>query len=100
MVAAKLAKMPRGANQHTPIGGPSQSSAAQMLNVGVKSVERARTVERDGAPELVSAVESGAVKVPTAADIATFPKPEQVEIVARGEKEILEAAKKRRPTRN
>jgi hypothetical protein len=33
------------------------------------------------------------VSVSAAADVATLPKQQQVEIVARGEREILEAAK-------
>jgi N6-adenosine-specific RNA methylase IME4 len=42
---------------------------------------------------LVAVVEQGKVSVSAAADVATKPKEEQREIVARGEKEILEAAK-------
>jgi N6-adenosine-specific RNA methylase IME4 len=63
------------------------------LSVSERSIETARKVERDGAPELVAAVDSGTASVSAAAEIATLPKPEQVEIVARGEKEILERAK-------
>jgi N6-adenosine-specific RNA methylase IME4 len=93
MVAARIATLPKGANQHSPIGEPSQAEAADMLNVGKRSVERAREVLEEGAPELVSAVERGAVSVSAAADVASFTHEEQREIVARGEKEILEAAK-------
>jgi N6-adenosine-specific RNA methylase IME4 len=50
-------------------------------------------VQREGAPELVHAVEQGKVSVTAAADVATQPLDEQREIVARGEREILEAAK-------
>ena len=64
-----------------------------MLNVGRASIERARTVQSQGAPELVAAGETGRVSVSAAADIATLPQPQQAEIVARGEKEILQAAK-------
>jgi N6-adenosine-specific RNA methylase IME4/ParB-like chromosome segregation protein Spo0J len=91
MVAAKLAKMPIGANQHSeglPIG-----RASALLNVGERSIARAKEVQEDGAPELVAAVEAGTVSVSAAADVATLPQEEQREIVARGEKEILEAAK-------
>jgi N6-adenosine-specific RNA methylase IME4 len=97
MVAAKLAKLPQGAR--TDLGPRanlhevSAAQAADMLNVSERTVKTAKVVERDGAPELIQAVESGVVSVSAAADVATLPKPEQVEIVARGEKEILEAAK-------
>lgn len=94
MAAAKLANMPQGARTDlAPIGAMSDAAAASMLNVGERSVERAKAVQREAVPELQRAVEAGKVSVSAAADVATLPKPEQAEIVARGEKEILEAAK-------
>jgi N6-adenosine-specific RNA methylase IME4 len=93
MVAAKLATLKQGARTDlAPIGAMSQDAAADMLNVGRRSVQRAREVIDQGAPELVRAVETGAVSVSAAADVATLPAAEQSEIVARGEKEILQAA--------
>ncbi len=99
MVAAKLAKLPKGSNQHTPIGGPSRQTAAELLNVGTTSVERAKMVQQKGTAELVDAVESGRVSVSAAADVAALPKDEQCDIVARGEAEILEKAKEIRASR-
>lgn len=93
MVAAKLADMPKGTNQHAQICAPSQSEAADMLNVSRRTVQTAKAVQEQGTPELVKAVEAGTVSVSAAADIATLPKHEQAEVVARGEKEILEKAK-------
>lgn len=93
MVAAKLATMKRGYNQHSPIGETSQARAAELLNVGKRSVERAAEVRESGTPELQQAVERGGVSVSAAADVATLPQDEQREVVARGEREILEAAK-------
>jgi ParB-like chromosome segregation protein Spo0J len=92
MVAAKLATLKLGDNQHAPIGAPSQEKAADLLNVGRRSVQRAREVQEQGAPELVQAVERGVVSVSAAADVATLPEQDQREIVARGEREILRAA--------
>lgn len=92
MVAAKLATLKRGDNQHSPIGETSQARAAELLNVGKRSVERAADVRDHGAPELQHAVERGDVSVSAAADVATMPQDEQREIVARGEREILRAA--------
>jgi N6-adenosine-specific RNA methylase IME4 len=91
MVAARLATLKLGDNQHSE--GSSIEEASRLLNVGHASVERAKTVQRDGAPELIHAVEHGAVSVSAAADVATLSTQEQREIVARGEREILEAAK-------
>lgn len=90
MVAAKLATLKLGDNQHSeglPIGRSSE-----LLNVGERSVARAREVIDRGATELVQAVERGSVSVSAAADIASQPIEEQREIVARGEREILRAA--------
>lgn len=92
MVAANIATLERG-KPNPSIEGISQSQAATMLNVGVSSVERATKVRNAGTPELVQAVEQGRVSVSAAADLATLPKPEQAVIVARGESEILQAAK-------
>lgn len=58
-----------------------------------KQYERAKSVVQAGAPELIEAMDSGRVAISTAATIATTPREEQAQIVARGEKEILEAAK-------
>jgi N6-adenosine-specific RNA methylase IME4/ParB-like chromosome segregation protein Spo0J len=91
MVAAKLATLKLGGNQHSeglPIGRSSE-----LLNVGERSVARAREVQEHGTPELVHAVERGAVSVSAAADVATLPAQEQQEIVARGEHEILRTAR-------
>lgn len=96
MAASKIAKLPKGANQHTAIAAPSQGEAAAILNVSVDSIQRAAIVRELGAPELVKAVESGEVAVSAAAEIARLPEPEQREIVARGEKEIVAAYKQLR----
>jgi N6-adenosine-specific RNA methylase IME4/ParB-like chromosome segregation protein Spo0J len=93
MVAARLATLRRGDNQHAQICAPSQSDAADMLNVGRRSVQYAREVQEQGAPELIKAVERGEVSISTAADVASLTEEEQQNIVARGPREILEAAK-------
>jgi hypothetical protein len=74
MVAAKLANMMLGDNQHAeglPIG-----SASEMLNVGERTVARARAVIDHGHPELVSSVERGEVAVSAAAEFAKQPAEE------------------------
>lgn len=114
MVAGKLANLSAGANQHTagranlpdliearqPAPPPvSVARAADMLNVSERSVKAARAVVDHGVPELVQKVEAGEVSVSAAADVARMPEPEQREVVARGEREILEAAKRIRAER-
>jgi ParB-like chromosome segregation protein Spo0J len=91
MVAAKLATLRDGQRADLVEGLPIGRASA-LLNVGERSVARAREVIDHGAPELVSAVERGAVSVSAAADVATQPTEDQREIVARGEREILRAA--------
>ena len=93
MVAAKIATLPKGANQHAQICAPSQDAAAGMLNVSRRTVQAATKVKDEGAPELVAAVESGLVSVSAAATIAEASQDRQREIVARGEHEVLQAAK-------
>jgi ParB-like chromosome segregation protein Spo0J len=92
MVAAKLATLRDGQRADLVEGLPI-GRASEMLNVGERTVARAREIIDHGAPELVRAVEQGAVSVSAAADIATQPVDEQREIVARGEREILKAAR-------
>jgi len=100
MVAGRIATLKEGRPSKTPaIAGVSESSAAALLSVSEDSVGRAKKVLRSGTPELVAAVEQGAVAVSTAADLATLPREQQREVVARGEREILEAAKKIRAGR-
>jgi N6-adenosine-specific RNA methylase IME4 len=91
MVAAKLATLKDGQRADLVEGLPI-GRASDLLNVGERSVARAREVQEHGTPELVRAVERGEVSVSAAADVATLPKAEQQEIVARGEREILRAA--------
>jgi hypothetical protein len=77
MVAARIAKLGRGANKHTSIEGTSQQQAADLLNVGVATVERAKAVQEKTAPEVVAAVDKGELTVDAALPLAELPKDEQ-----------------------
>jgi N6-adenosine-specific RNA methylase IME4 len=114
MVAAKLANLAVGSNQHVvrvthdnatgekfdpPFASasanlrrPNAEAASRLLNIGTRSIETARTVIREGVPELQHAVERGVVSVSAAADVATLAAGEQAEVVARGRREILRKA--------
>jgi hypothetical protein len=66
MIAAQLANMRQGERTDLPSfegKSVSQEQAANLLNVGVASVERARIVREQGEPALVAAVEAGKVSV-------------------------------------
>jgi len=76
-------------------GKETRELAAKQAGFGSHyTYQQAKDVVENGAPELVEAMDRGEVSVSAAADVATLPKEEQAEIVARGEKEILEAAKR------
>lgn len=65
-----------------PIGGVSAAEAAALMNVGTRSVERARVMIRTAAPETVQAVQRGDMKLMVAETIARLPVETQREIVA------------------
>lgn len=92
MVAAKIAKMPKGANQHTAIAAPSQAQAAAMMGVSPDSIQRARAVQTHGTSSLNTAVEMGAAKVSAAAEVAKLPEPMQDEVVEAGPEAIKAVA--------
>ncbi len=67
MIAAKLADMPQGARSDLrPIGAMSTADAAEALNVGERSVTRAKSVRKSGNLKLVEAVEAGEISVAAA----------------------------------
>lgn len=95
MVAARLARLPLGSNQHPPIGEASLScrAAASQLSVGTRSVERAREVVAHGIPELVTAVDRGGMVVSTAATLARLPADTQRDVLLKTPEEIRAIAR-------
>lgn len=77
MVAAKLASLPVGANQHRSIDLPTQAQAAGLLSVSVPSIKRAREVIEHAPPEVTRAVERGDMAVSLAAEVTKLPQAEQ-----------------------
>jgi len=98
-VAAKVENTKQGRPENNANLQVSRSTAAKMLNVSERSVASAAVVLERGSPELIAAVEIGQASVSAAAEVARLPEPEQKQIVAKGEKEILEAAKRIRSDR-
>ncbi len=99
MVAAKLADLPRGANQHREQPLPTAAEAASMLSVSTRAVETARVVEREAAPEVKAMAEQGKISVSAAADVAGLPVEEQAELAAAGPAAVREGARKVREER-
>ena len=88
MVAARLANLPLGSNQHAQICAPSQDSAAEMLNVSRRTVQHARAVLEHGAPELATAVDSGVIAVSSAAALSRLTVDAQQAVLSRTPQEI------------
>lgn len=109
MAASAIAKLPAHRPSNADNGSTaiavlpptvSQDAAAEMLNVSVDSVQRARAVTERGTPELADAVRSGKVAVSTAATVARHvPREEQRRIVLDGPDAVLAKAKEIRAER-
>jgi N6-adenosine-specific RNA methylase IME4/ParB-like chromosome segregation protein Spo0J len=101
MVAAKVATLRDGQRQVGKFADvPTQGESAALLKVSERTIRHAREVQERGAPELIRAVERGAVSVSAAADVVELAQDQQRELVARGEREILQAAKDIRARRS
>ena len=98
MVAARLATLGHGGDrvseQAASLPVATQAQAANLLNVGERSVRSAVAVRDNGAPELRQAVERGEVSVSAAAVVADLPKDEQKAAVREGKKGVANAASK------
>jgi ParB family chromosome partitioning protein len=101
MIAAKLVTTKLGDNQHirSKEGRPiDQPTAATMLNVSPKSVQRAKEAQK-ATPNIQAFVESGKVPVSVAAEVAKLPPEEQAKLnkpsaVAKAAKEAKQAREK------
>lgn len=101
MVAAKIATMKVGDNQHTKkegphFCGPSAEEAAAIMNVSTRSVENAKQVLEHGSKAVQNAASQGKLAVTTAAELATSgaTKPEQTKAVKGGKEAIKGVLKK------
>jgi hypothetical protein len=74
--------------------GRSVENAAEKFDVSERTVSSAIKVLKEGAPELIAAVERDEVAVSAAADIATLPREDQAAIVEAGPVVVQEAAKR------
>jgi hypothetical protein len=82
MIAARLANLDEGRpSKTTAIAGASQGEAAELCNVSVDSIGRAKKVLNSAIPEIVAAVDSGQVTVNTAASLAQQPVQIQTSVI-------------------
>jgi ParB-like chromosome segregation protein Spo0J len=95
MVAARIAALPLGANQHAQKCAPSQTEAAELLNTSRRGVQQAASVLKSGSPDLVSAVENDVIPVDAAVTITKLPEAQQravVEKIESGEAKTVKQA--------
>ena len=85
MVAARLANLSHGGDRRSdqaanlPVGPISQLQAATALNASERSVRDAVKVMREGAPEVVQAVDQGRLAVNAAVKAVALPREQQYE---------------------
>jgi hypothetical protein len=83
MVAAKIATLPKGSHVPKGTGAMTRKQAGRMLKISEQSIERAKTVQKHGTPELVAAVEADEISVTPAAEIAKLPVDQQSNAMAK-----------------
>jgi hypothetical protein len=93
LVAAKLASLKLGDNQHSGGKGLSIEKASQLLNVSNASVSRCKSVLSAGVPELVQMVEQDQLAASVAEEVAQLPKEKQTELVKKGTKAVRKFVK-------
>jgi ParB-like chromosome segregation protein Spo0J len=97
VIAAKLVTTKLGDNQHIRKEGRpiDQPTAAKMLNVSPKSVQRAKEVRDNASPEVLGFVETGKVPVSVAAKVVSkLPnKEDQTALAIKGASEINKKVK-------
>jgi hypothetical protein len=98
MLAAQLATLGHGQKKADAqsCASATQNEAADEAGVSRRTVQSARKVIEQGAPELQKAVTDGDISVASAAVLAEKPKAEQKKIVAKGEAAVKSAVKKAR----
>lgn len=83
MAASRLAALKPGTNRKNTgqlAGVPTQSEAAELLNVSERSIRRAREVLDTATPEVIAAVDRGDMTVAAAAELAKLPIERQREL--------------------
>lgn len=80
-IAAQLATFTHGGDRSkAPIGALTDKAAAKLLNVGERSVERAKAVLNQATPNIQALIKSGEVAVSAATEVVKLPKEKQAEL--------------------
>jgi ParB-like chromosome segregation protein Spo0J len=90
MAAAAYATLKRGGDKLSANlrKGPTAAEVAALFGVSTRSIETARVVRLKGAPELLEAVQRGAIKVSAAEALVDHPKDRQRELAAAGKHSV------------
>jgi N6-adenosine-specific RNA methylase IME4 len=86
MIAGRLAEA--DSRYRANLQMPSRAEAANIMNVGSRSVASAKKVLADGVDELIDAVDRGEVAVSVAAKIADLPKEDQHHVIKADKPEV------------
>jgi len=77
----------------------SREEVARAARVSSSTLGQIEKIQKTATPELVDAVKSGVISINAAAAVASLPQQAQVQAVAGGKKELREAARQVRQTR-
>lgn len=77
----------------------SREEVARAARVSSSTLGQIEKIQKTAAPELVDAVKSGVISINAAAAVASLPQQAQVQAVAGGKKDLREAARQVRQTR-
>lgn len=75
-----------------PIGEVTEEAAAKTMNIGKRSLQRAKSLERYGCEELKNAVALRTVSLGAASELAKLDQSEQVAVIAEGPMAVREKA--------
>jgi len=79
--------------------GRSADILADRFDISADAVKKASKVNRDGAPELIQAVQTKALKLDAAVELATLPKETQAQVLAAGASQVAEVVREQRQAR-
>jgi len=100
---ASDASVPDAAAMAAPPDDPgppwSREEVARAARVSSSTLGQIEKIQKTATPELVDAVKSGVISINAAAAVASLPQQAQVQAVAGGKKELREAARQVRQTR-
>lgn len=92
-IAARIAKLPVGANQHTAIAATSQEAAAAMMNVSTDSLQRAKRVQEVAPPEIVAAMDAGRISPSLAQKVTELPDEDREAVISAPQEQAREMAR-------